>query len=359
MKNSVALLVVTFTLFTSISCEKSSQSSNIVGKPAAKGEVGKVVMLINDETYVHCKEAIAEVYQKQIEGMAGQEGYFKINHCNEGGFTNYFKLNYNLSFIYQQDKKDKIIALVGSTFTDMLDEKLAKGQSFVVLKDLFATPQEVAVIMGANQEEVRLNMLKHKDKILELALETERKTTINVVIRDEKSDDIFFNNMLEKYGYAVRTPANFKVSVRSDEFNGINRIIGEKRSGLYLYDEAYAGDHQFTKEYIIKKRNEMLRKHLHGPDRPDSLPTYVTTDTVNIDIVTKEIQLNGYKAIEMRGWWEMANEFFGGPFVSYTVYCPDLNKVVTIETNVFAPGKKKQPLVRVLELAATTFETKK
>lgn len=359
MKNSVALLVITFSLFSSLSCEKSSQSSSLVAKPSAKGEIGKVVMLVNDETYLHCREAITEVYQKQMPGMAGEEVYFKLNHCNEGGFTNYFKYNYNLSIVYQQDKKDKLIALFGSVFTDKLDKKLAGGQSYVVLKDLFATPQEVAIIMGANQEEVRTNLLKHKEEILEKALATERKTTIDLVIRDDESDDVFYNDMLKTYGYAFRTPANFKLSVRSDEFNGVNRIIGEKRSGLYIYAEDYIGEEQFTRDYIINKRNSMLQKHLHGPDRPDSIPTYVTTDTKNVDLVMQEITLNGYRTIETRGWWEMANEFFGGPFVSYTIYCPSINKVVTIEGNVFAPSKKKQPLIRVLELAATTFEVRK
>ncbi|MFT5513615.1 MAG: hypothetical protein ACI8SE_002024 [Bacteroidia bacterium] len=358
MKNSVALLIITFTLFSS-SCEESSQSSSLVAKPHATGEVGKVVLLISDETYVNCKDAISEVWGKPLEGMAANEPYFRINHCNEGGFTNYFKHNYNLCIVYQKDKGNKLTTLVGSKLTDLLDEKLADGKSFFVVKDLFATPQEVAFVMGENIESLAANMLKNKDKILEMALETERKTTIELVVRDPIEDDLFYNEMLKKYGYTIRTPANFKRSVRSDEFNGINRIIGEKRSGIYLYDEPYIGEEQLTKSYIIAKRNNMLRKHLHGPDRKDSIPTYVSTDSINVELVSKEIMLNGYRAIETRGWWEMANEFFGGPFVSYTVYCPSLGKVVTIEGNVFAPSKRKQPLLRSIELAATTFTATK
>ena len=357
MKNTVALLVLSLTLF-STSCKKSSQSSSLVAKPHATGEIGKVVMLVNDETYVGCKDAIKEVYKKPIEGMASYEPYFRINHCNEGGFTNYFKHNYNLAIIYYQEKKSKLTALVGSKLTDLLDEKLAKGQSFFVVKDLFATPQEVAFVMGQNKDSVAANMIKQKDKILDLALKTERKTTVELVLRDDVEDDVFYNEMLRNYGYAFRTPGNFRRSVKSDEFNGVNRIIGEKRSGLYLYDEPYTGEEQFTKDYIIAKRNSILRRHLHGPDRKDSIPTYVTTDTVNVDIHTKEITLNGFRAIETRGWWEMANEFFAGPFVSYTIHCPSINKVVTIEGNVFAPSKKKQDLVRTLELAATSFTVK-
>ncbi len=358
MKNKVALIAISFTLLTGLSCEKSSQSSSLVAKPHAKGEIGKVVMLINDETYVHCKDAIKEVYQKPIEGMAAYEPYFRINHCNEGGFTNYFKYNYNLCIVYDQEKSNKLTSLVGSKLTDLLDEKLTNGQSFFVVKDLFATPQEVAFIMGQNKDSLVVNMLKNKDKILDLALQTERKTTVELVLRDKVEDDAFYNQMLKNYGYAFRTPGNFKRSVKSADFNGVNRIIGEKRSGLYLYEEPYTGEEQFTKDYIITKRNNMLRNHLHGPDRKDSIPTYVTTDTVNVEIYSKEITLNGFRAIETRGWWEMANEFFAGPFVSYTIYCPTINKVVTIEGNVFAPSKKKQDLIRTLELASTSFTVK-
>ena len=179
---------------------------------------------------------------------------------------------------------------------------------------------------------------------------TEKKTTISRVIRKPKNQDAFYNTMMKQYGYAFRTPANFKVSVRSDEFNGVNRTAGDKRSGMYLYEEPYKGDHQFELDYIIQRRNDMLKRHLHGPDRPDSIPTYVSTDTVNVTPYIQQIDLNGYKAFETRGWWEMENEFFGGPFISYTIFCPKQNKVVTSE--------KKQPLLRQMELAATTFEEK-
>jgi hypothetical protein len=358
MKNPVALLLTSFILFTSVACEKSSQSSSVASKPHAKGEVGKVVMIINDATYVHCLDAITEVYQKPLEGMAAEEPYFKLNHCNEGGFTDYFKLNYNLSFIYQQDLKDKLTPLVGSKFINQLDEKLANGESYVVLKDLFASPQRVAIILGANEQEIKANLLKNKEDILKNALSAERKTTIEIVARDPKASDAFYNEMMKNYDYAIRTPANFKRSVRSDEFNGINRIFGEKQSRIYMYDEAYTGEEQFTSEYIISKRNAILKDHVHGADRPDSIPTYMSTDVVNVDVFSRETTLNGYRAVETRGWWEMANDFKAGPFVCYTIYCPAINKVVTIEGNVFAPSKKKQPLLRVIELAATTFETK-
>ncbi len=67
---------------------------------------------------------------------------------------------------------------------------------------------------------------------------------------------------------------------------------------MYLYDEAYAGEEQLTAETTsLRSVTACLRNHLHGPDRPDSVPTYVTTDTANLrHLVTKEITLNGLQS---------------------------------------------------------------
>lgn len=359
--NRIVVVVFLSSIFVSCGEPKKSTGSKSTtpNLPEAYGEVGKVAMLADATTYVQCQKNIHEVYQKPLPGMAGLEPYLRVNQCDETGFTAYFKENFNLSIVYNQQKRSKYVSVLGETLLKTLDQKIEKGESFFVAKDVFAQPQEVCFIIAKDTADLNAKLTKHKDKILELALETEKRCTKEIVIRGAASEDVFYQNMMSRYGFAFRTPVNFNLSVRSDDFNGVNRSFGEKRSGLYLYQEDYKGDYQFTKEYIVKRRNEVLRDHLHGPDRKDSIPTYVGTDTLNVELVTNEIELNGYKAYETRGWWEMINDFFGGPFVSYTIYCPEINKVVTIEGNVFAPSKKKQDLLRTLEIAASTFEVKK
>ena len=362
-KSQLLTTSVFLTLFistTAMKCEKSGKDVPLTDrKPKAMGEVAKVAILVPDETYVACKSAIKAVYQAPLDGMPGYEPHFSVNHGNERNFTDYFKHNYNLAVLYQQDLRSKYVKAIGSDLVKMLDEKLASGSDFFVVKDLFAEPQEVSFILGKDTADLRENMITKAAKIRDLAHKTEEKTTIEYVIRGKKKEDKFFNAMQRRLGYGFRTPSNFTVSVRSDEFNGVNRWFGEKRSAMYLYEETYSGDEQFTQDYIIAKRNAMVGKHIEGPDRPDSIRTYMTTDTVNVITHSKDITLNGYRAVETRGWWELANEFMGGPFVCYTIHCPDINKVVTIETNVFAPGKSKRVLLRTMELAASTFEVKK
>lgn len=350
-----------FLLLSLGACKNSSEPPKDASEylPEANGEVGKIAMLVDDATYNVCKNDLDSVFERPVEGMPAIEPYFRITRCSENNFIDYFKYNYHLCVVYQKGKKEQMRPVLGDKLIELIDQKIEKGESVFVLKDVFAKPQEVTFVIANNDQELKENIEHNADLLFDLAQKTERKTTINVIIRGNVAEDEFYNYMMRKYGYGVRTPTNYKVSVRSDEFNGINKDLGEKRAGLYIYEEDYKGEQQFTRDYIIQRRNEMLKKHLHGPDRPDSIPTYVTTDTVNVSLFTKKTEVNGFMAVETRGWWEMENEFFGGPFLSYTVYCPTINKVVTLEGNVFAPGEKKQKYLKQLELAISTFELKK
>ncbi len=357
MKQLVAFTLLTAIVLTGCTDKKNTGTKKII--PNAMGEIGKVALLVDDVTYAATMLDIDSVYKRHLEGMPGVEPYYKIVRCRPSEFKKYFKHNYNLCIVYQKEFEHKLAPALGEELIKLMQEKQANGESVFVLKDVFAKPQEVTVILSSSVDDLKSKLKANSKRLFELAQKTERKTSITQIIKGSKDDDVFYNRMMENYGYGVRTPSNFRLSVSGPDFNGIKRTYSDDRAlGLYIYEEPFEGEYQFTSAYIIERRNEVLKKYIHGPDRADSVPTYMSTDTKNVELFKRSTSINGLKAVELRGWWEMKNDFFGGPFVSYTIYCPKQKKVVTIENNVFAPGKKKQHLLRQLELASSTFEEK-
>jgi len=63
----------------------------------------------------------------------------------------------------------------------------------------------------------------------------------------------------------------------------------------------------------------------------------------NVPFVVEEINLNGEYAFVIRGLWHTKNYFMGGPFVSITTLDKDRNRIVTVETFVYA-GKQRKKL---------------
>ena len=97
-------------------------------------------------------------------------------------------------------------------------------------------------------------------------------------------------------------------------------------------------------------RDSVMKVNIPG-DRDDR---WMETDrrTVNVDDITRK------DLVVVRGLWDMRNDAMGGPFVSYVYADTVRNRFLVVEGFVFAPDKKKRPIMRQLEAAlqTVTFE---
>ncbi|MEG0498364.1 MAG: DUF4837 family protein, partial [Alistipes sp.] len=63
----------------------------------------------------------------------------------------------------------------------------------------------------------------------------------------------------------------------------------------------------------------------------------------------RAFRLEGRAWIEMRGFWDVAGDFMGGPFVSYTTIDTVTNRVITLDGYVFSPKIEKRNFLRSVE----------
>ena len=61
------------------------------------------------------------------------------------------------------------------------------------------------------------------------------------------------------------------------------------------------------------------------------------------------MRINGRSWIELRGLWEVENDFMGGPFVSYTTLDERTNRLITLDCYVYSPKYGKRNYLRALE----------
>ena len=73
------------------------------------------------------------------------------------------------------------------------------------------------------------------------------------------------------------------------------------------------------------------------------------TTVSDLPVFRKEFSLNKQYAVELRGLWELENDYMGGPFVSFTTLDKKRNRIITVEGFVFAPRYDKHNYIRKLE----------
>jgi hypothetical protein len=95
---------------------------------------------------------------------------------------------------------------------------------------------------------------------------------------------------------------------------------------------------------IIRIRDSVGALYVHGKEP-------------NTDMITEEayspyffkIKLDGKLTYEMKGTWELRNDFMSGPFINYAILDEENDRVLFLEGFCYSPSKEKRDLMHQLE----------
>ena len=120
-----------------------------------------------------------------------------------------------------------------------------------------------------------------------------------------------------------------------------------------MFDVPYTSKNQLTTEGLIEIRNTFTKQYVPG-ELPGSYMKYSSV----IKPSREEYNLAGKLAIEIRGWWDVAGDFMGGPSVLKAVVDEKKNRIVFAEGFLFFPNEDKARSLRELELILNTLTVK-
>lgn len=122
------------------------------------------------------------------------------------------------------------------------------------------------------------------------------------------------------------------------------------RMDLVVYTFPYVSKDTFTPEYLVAKRDSVMKENM-----PGAFPgSYMATET-RLDIGYSAITVEGKYCGVMRGLWQMVGDMMGGPFVSHVRLDEKNQRVVVAEGFVYAPETSKRNFIRRMEAALYTL----
>ena len=153
-------------------------------------------------------------------------------------------------------------------------------------------------------------------------------------------------------GGSPHFPSGYKLKKRTSDFIWIEYAIQDMTQGILIYKyPVVEGEQMLSLDSIIENSNEMLKNNV--PGMFDN--TYMTTSTA----VRPGIEYKRYKGLEfaeVRGFWEVYNDYMGGPFVSHAFYSQDGQNVIVLQGFVYAPKFDKRQYLRQVESVIYSFE---
>ena len=104
---------------------------------------------------------------------------------------------------------------------------------------------------------------------------------------------------------------------------------------------------------IVSVRDTIGKNHIPGSKEGK----YLITEQA-YSPHTFNVTLDGKKAFETRGKWEMKNDFMAGPFLNYTVVDKLNNRLIVVEGFTYAPTANKRDYMFEIEAVLKTLKIK-
>ncbi|MGV8093871.1 MAG: DUF4837 family protein [Mangrovibacterium sp.] len=313
--SAMCLILFVLSLF---SCRNDSAMQR-----KASGKAGEVIVVVPKETWDgKVGEAMKKVLLQPQFGLPQDEPLFTIIDIPPVAFKDIFKTTRNI---------------INVRISPTLDSARVEFK-----ENVWAWPQTVVNINAKTVDNFIELFNQNADKILSFMLMAERdRLQMNYA---KNVDKAIKNTLLKKFNIGLDIPVGFNVAVNKDNFIWVRYDTPEITQGIAIYTFPYKSDSTFTVNFLIRKRDSVLKENIEG----SVIGSYMTTEhqlPPSFHILKVK---NNYSA-EMRGLWKMEKDFTGGPFINLSVLDTSNNRVIVLDGFVYAPRFDKRNYLRQVE----------
>ena len=309
-------------------CRGKGSGTNLL--PNVSGKAGEIVVVIDRDAWDGAVgSSLRELLAGECPYLAQREPLFTLANVPPSSFTNMFKVHRNIIILNVDPQQVK--------------------EGMVYRQDKWARPQSVAQI-NAFDLEGAVRIIKENEAILpEYFEQAERNRIIaNAKLYEEASVVPFVKALT---GGTMNFPSGYRLKKATEDFLWISDEKQYVDHHVMIYRYPVPDGDPFSAETALEKRNEVLKANVPGMFEN----TYMTTSAA-FPIMTGFKKYHGIDFLEMRGMWEVYNDFMGGPFVSHSFYSKDGKDILVLEGSVYAPKYDKRKLLREVESLLYSFE---
>ncbi len=332
MKRILTYALIAVAALATVSCNHNKTRKALM--PNISGKPGEVIVVINKGDWEGAPgTVIRDTLGCDFPFLPQREPMYDVVNVAPSGFTNMFQIHRNI-----------IVMNISSDVTE---------PGVVYKSDMWAAPQCVIRINASNAEEA-VELFKENSARIKAVL---AQAEINRVISNTKKyEELALAPVVtEMAGGSPHFPSGYKLKKKTDDFIWITYDPQFTQQSILIYRyPVEEGKDMMAPDNLLAAQNEMLKENVPGMFEN----TYMIISPIVRPAVTyKKYGLHEFA--EIRGLWEVHNDYMGGPFVSHAFYTPDGKDMILMQAFVYAPKYDKRNYLRQVESVLYSFEWKK
>lgn len=330
MKRYLTYLVAAVTAVLSIvSCSEEKRKKALL--PNISGKAGEVIVVIDKGLW---EGSVGTVLRDTLTAdcpfLPQREPLYNLVDVAPSGFGSMFQVHRNI-----------IIVNISSSVTE---------PGVVIKQNLWAAPQCVIYINAANSESAVALIKENSGKIITTLEQAERD---RVIANSKKYEErALAPAVTEVIGGSPHFPSGYQLKKKTSDFVWITYAPqGTQQSVLAFKYPVNEGEDMMSRTSLTDNINEMLKNNVPGMFEN----TYMTIAS-GITPSVKYMNYKGHAFAEVRGLWDVYNDYMGGPFVAHVFYSQDGKDMIVLLGFVYAPKYDKRHYLRQVESILYSFE---
>jgi len=304
------------TLLILVSCDKKVKNF----KPQSSGRINSISVIIDKPSWDgKIGDAIREKYASEFIGLPQVEEAFTLNYIPYEAFTGFGRTARNVIYINKK-KQDK---------PRMIRDRYARPQLFLEVSGL----DNESIIQGIIGSFEFSSAQFQNGEIIE-----NRNRILNSLLKDTGLDSL---------NISLKIPSAYSVFKNEPETVWLQKPLKNGTSNLIIKDlnSSVSDFEMINLNDVVSLRDSIGKEFI--PGRVEN--SYMITEKEYLPYTSYQT-VNGFKALETRGTWEVKGDYMGGPFINYIIK-DTLNKsLLYVEGFVFSPSQRKRD--KMIELEA-------
>ena len=296
------------------------------------GKINKVMVVTKASNWNgNIGKEIKNSFGKFMVGLPQPEVLLNTSQVTPNGFGNMMKVARNILVIGVSDE-----------------------EKYFVRKNVYAQPQTIIYVYAKDNEGVIKMFKKHEKEIIKTVIQSDISMTQNL-FKKNKLDDSQLKT-LQNLGISLTIHNKFKTVDDTGDFlwlrHHLTSGIAKTGSNNILVYSVPLEDETQVSDSIIAVRDRIGKKYIPGSN-PETM--YMITEEAYTPF-TFDAVIDGKKAYETRGKWEVKNDFMAGPFLNYTILDKQRNRLLIFEGFTYAPSVSKRAFLFELEAIAKSMK---
>lgn len=317
MKNS---FIVLFAVLGLLSLSRCTNSSGTQFKSKALGRMNEVVVICDDDVWKSgIGDSIRYYYESAYPLLPAPEPLFDVRHYSVKDLETGPHRTELRTYLIVANLSDTTSSTTKMVRYDLGEERFNEaltdhGLKTTIGRNKWANGQVLMYVFGPDSSSIKSSIVKSFPTIAERIAKHDLKQLDASIYAVGGVNEGLSNDIANTYAINNRIPTSYVVvKNEQDTLLWLRRDSKEAIQNIVYFSEKYTDQKQLSKAYILDKLNSFGKNYVESTNSD----SYLTIHERHLPVLEYDSVIDTTYAKELRGIWEMTEDFYGGPFIAY------------------------------------------